>query len=422
LEHHFDTPIFFRIFAKKNEIMDTFETIKQDNRLLYQYIRGSWAHGVAIEGKSDIDRGGIFLAKKKDLIDLGFNYQPQVSDEKNDNVWYELKRFMTLLIKSNPTVLESLFVADKFVEFEHPIIKTFKENRNEFLTKQCFPSFFAYAKSQIEKAKGLNKMINWDKEQMKRKTPFDFAYTFYVQGSTKIGNWLDNRGLNKDFCGLVHIPNMHDTYGVYYDWGAHFKANGIKNVEDLMRNGGKTFDFIVDFYNLLAGQIADWFERNKEVKHYRGMCLENATDMRGSSVSKGEKPIVHMVYNESGFQAHCVKYKQYQDWIKHRNPIRYESNLNKSYDAKNMSECFRLMRCGIEIANGDGYLVDRSGIDADFLLDIKSHKFEYDELMEKLKEENARMNEAMKRSTIKEEIDPNFVNDLYLDMVKKVYF
>ena len=151
------------------------------------------------------------------------------------------------------------------------------------------------------------------------------------------------------------------------------------------------------------------------------MCLENSTNMRGSSVSKGEKPIVYMVYNESGFKAHCVKYKQYQDWIKHRNPIRYESNLNKSYDAKNMCECFRLMHCGIEIASGKGYIVDRSGIDADFLLDVKNHKFEYEELMERLKEENEKMKEAMDNSTLKEDIDVNFVNELYMDVMKEYY-
>lgn len=407
---------------------DTFEIVKNDNRLLYQYVRGSYCHGIAVEGKSDIDRGGIFIARKKDLLDLGFNYQSQISDEKNDNTWYELKKFMTLLIKSNPIILESLFVDDKFVEFEHPIISGLKSHKSEFLTKQCFPSFFSYAKAQIEKARGLNKMIHWDTEQMKRKTPFDFTYTFYKQGSTKIGNWLENRGLNKDFCGLVHIPNMHDTYGVYYDWGAHFEKEGITNHEELEKKMGLAYDFIIQFYGLREnGQDGDddiycWFEKNKEIKHYRGMCLENSTDMRGSSVSKGEKPIVYVVYNESGFKSHCVKYKQYQDWVKYRNPIRYESNLKKSYDAKNMCECFRLIHCGIEIANGDGYIVDRSGIDADFLLDVKNHKYEYEELMEKLKEEKEKMKIAMEKSSLKESIDPNIINDLYLDAVNKFHF
>ena len=400
--------------------METFETIKEKNLLLYQYIRGSHCHGISTP-QSDIDMGGIFMSPKDELLDLGFNYQGQIANETNDIVWYELKKFMQLLIKSNPTILEALFVDDKYVEYEHPLISELKSYKNEFLTKKCFPSFFSYANSQIEKAKGLNKMINWDKEQMKRKTPFDFAYTFYNQGSTKISNWLDNRGLNKDFCGLVRIPNMHDTYGVYYDWGAHFKKENIKNAEDLIKNGGKTFDFIVNFYKLSAAQIADWFESNKEIKRYRGMCLDNATDMRCSSVSKGEKPLCWMTYNESGFKAHCVKYKQYQDWIKHRNPIRYESNLNKSYDAKNMCECFRLMHCGIEIANGKGYIVDRSGIDAEFLLDVKNHKFEYEDLISELNKCKEEMKIAMMNSKLKDDIDPKFVNELYLKFLKEFH-
>lgn len=401
--------------------MDNFDLIRSDGRLLFEYVRGSHCHGIATKD-SDIDMGGIFISDKDKLFGLGLDYQDQVTDGKNDIVWWELKKFMNLLIKSNPTVLEALFIDDKFVKYEHPLFAELRSYRNEFLTKKCFPSFFSYAKSQIEKAKGLNKMINWDKEEMKRKTPFDFTYTFHRQGSTKIKSWLENRGLNKDFCGLVHIPNMHDTYGVYYDWGADFKANDINSADDLYRVKDKC-QFIYSFYEIDdIDSFIDWFNANKNIKGYRGMCLDNATNLRGSSVKKGEKPICYIVYNESGFQAHCVKYKQYQDWIKHRNPIRYEANLNKSYDSKNMCECFRLMHCGIEIAEGKGYIVDRSGIDADFLLDVKNHKFEYDELMEKLNEDNEKMRIAIESSTLKEDIDASFVNDLYLNIVKKFCF
>ena len=398
----------------------TINDIKKEGSILYEYVRGSHCHGIATE-KSDIDLGGIFMADKNTLMDLGLNYLPQISDEKNDITYYEFKRFMMLLMKSNPTILEALFVDNKFVNIEHPIISEIKKHRDTFLTKKCFASFYKYAESQIEKAKGLNKMINWDKEQMKRKTPFDFAYTFYNQGSTKIRNWLDNRGLRQEFCGLVHIPNMHDTYGVYYDWGAHFEANGIKNVEDFRNH--LSHDFAESFYHFIDGDESEyrWFENNKDVKHYRGMCLENSTDMRGSSVSKGEKPLCWLVYNESGYKSHCVKYKQFQDWIKHRNPVRYESNLNKSYDAKNMCECFRLIHCGIEIASGKGFIVDRSGIDADFLLDVKAHKFEYDELIERLNEEKKVMDEEMKNSKLKDDIDYNFLNELYLEGIKHFF-
>ena len=419
--------------------METFETIRKNNFLLYEYIRGSHCHGINTP-LSDIDKGGIFISPLKNTIDLGFDYQDQIANETNDIVWYELKKFMTLLLKSNPTILEGLFVDEKYVEFEHPIITELKCHKNEFLTKECFSSFFGYAESQIKKAKGLNKMINWEADKVQRKGVLDFTYTFYNQGSTKIHNWLEYRGLKQEYCGLVNIPNMKDVYGVYYDWGNYFLyenitfddlKNGFENDENLKYHflpnlvnfiiatyGLKeAFSDIYDFNSLTLDNLNEWYEKQVPIG-YSGMVGENSNQLRLSSVSKGEKPICYVSYNKDGYIKHCIDYKNYKDWEKHRNPIRYESNLKKNYDSKNMCECFRLLHCGIEIANGDGYIVDRSGIDADFLLDVKNHKFEYDELIKHLEEDKNKMENAMKKSTIKDSVDPKFVNDLYLRFIE----
>ena len=58
-----------------------------------------------------------------------------------------------------------------------------------------------------------------------RLTPFDFIYTFKGQGSTKFRDWLASHCLHQEYCGLVNVPNMHDIYGVYYDFGGHISAN-----------------------------------------------------------------------------------------------------------------------------------------------------------------------------------------------------
>jgi len=398
---------------------DTFDTIRKDNRLLFEHVRGSHLYSLNNED-SDLDTGGLFIARRDSLLGLGFDYQPQVSDERHDNTWYEIGEFCRLILKSNPTMLETLFVPmDKMIVKPSELIMPLFENRDQFVTKQCFKPFIGYAIEQIKKARGLNKKIV--NPVAERLTPFDFAYTFYKQGSTKISNWLENRGLNKDFCGLVRIPNMHDTYGVYYDWGAHFEANGIKTIEDFMQRA-LDYDFAVSFYRLDDEYKSEelWFEDNKEVKHYRGMCLENATDMRGSSVSKGERPIVYMVYNESGFKDHCKKYKEYKDWEKFRNPKRYESNLYKNYDSKNMMHCMRLIHMGREIAEGRGIILERTE-DRQFLMDIRNHKFEYDELIEKMEADKEALDNAIANSTIKESIDTDFVNSLLIDIRKNAY-
>ena len=438
----------------------SFDEIRNKSLLIYSYVRGSTAHGTRNKD-SDTDKGGVYLAPVEQILGLGLDYQDQISNETNDIVWYELQKFMNLLLKSNPTVLEALFVDDKYVEYEHPIMTEIKKHKEKFLTKKCFDSFFSYAKSQIKKARGLNKKINW--EVPERKGILDFVYTYHKQGSSKIQNWLEYRNLKQKYCGLVNVPNMHDNYSVFYDWGNHFlnenvTFNDLKeaylddniydtiNIVKRLKNGEKNLDlvkklrkaqfknmvnFIMEKYDLRSTsayfpkmktlrRLNEWFYNQKPIG-YKGMTNEEETsnELRLSSVEKDVLPICQISYNKDGYSSHCRVWKEYQDWIKHRNPVRYESNLKKSYDAKNMCECFRLINCGIEIANGKGYKVDRSNIDADFLLDVKNHKYEYEELMEMLEKKNDEMEKAMAESTIPEKIDVEFVNDLLLKIRKE---
>ena len=138
---------------------DNFDNIIKSNRLLYKYVRGSHLYGLETKD-SDIDYGGLFFANKNDFLGLSFNYSPQVSDVKNDETWYEIGRFCELLLKSNSTILEALFVPeDKMVVKPNPIIMPLFENRDKFITKDCFKPFVSYAIEQIKKARGLNKKI-----------------------------------------------------------------------------------------------------------------------------------------------------------------------------------------------------------------------------------------------------------------------
>ena len=82
-----------------------------------------------------------------------------------------------------------------------------------------------------------------------------------------------------------------------------------------------------------------------------------------------------MTYNKNAFSSNCKDYKEYKDWEKNLNPIRYECNLKKNFDGKNIEHSFRLVNMGIEIARGEGVKVDRTNIDRDFLLAIRNHQY-----------------------------------------------
>ena len=431
----------------------TFEDIREKGLLLYEFVRGSVSQGINTQS-SDIDHGGIYLAPAEQLLGLGLDYQDEIKSEKGDDDWMELNKFMRLLLKSNPTVLESLFIDDKHVLYEHPIMTEIKKHRSEFITKECFDAFFGYAKSQVHKARGLNKKIV--QPIVERKTVLDFCYTFYKQGSTKIENWLDYRGLKQKYCGLVNIPNMMETIGVYYDWGNHFLNEnihieelygaydniGIYSTTDIITKMKKSTDdseklkleedlkkchmcnmveFIMDFYHLDdMFALRDWYSEQRPIG-YKGIVNEKGTsnELRLSSVAKDEKPVCYMTYNKNAFSSHCKDYKEYKDWEKNRNPVRYLQNKGRQFDRKNVAHAIRLMHMGIEIARGEGVKVDRTNIDRDFILNIRNGNSSYEDIISYLENKKIEMEDAMTSSTLPEKIDIEKINNLLIEIRKR---
>ena len=385
----------------------TFEDIKNQGLLLYEYVRGSVAYGTNTP-ESDEDHGGVYLEPIDQVLGLGLDFQDEIADDKHDNTWYSLKKYLTLLLSSNPNILESLFIDDRFVIYEHPIITELKKHRQDFVTKDCFNSFIGYAIAQIKRARGYNKMCV--QPITERKMPIDFCYTPYHQGTACMTEWLEKRGLYQEFCGLVSLNNMPDCYGVYYDFGAHNKAK-YQNYQEFL-NDEKYFAFCSGIESL-----EEWFNNTQPIG-YRGIVKGDGTadDVRCSSIPKNEEPVCMMSYNKDGFTQHCKKYHQYQEWVQKRSQVRYESNLGHNYDSKNVMHCFRLLNMGLEIAQTGKVQIYRKGIDADFLLDIRNHKYEYEYLIEELEKKKEALDKAIAESTLPDHIDPEMVNKLLLDI------
>lgn len=422
---------------------ETFDDIKNSGRLIYQYIRGSHAYGLNVE-TSDVDTGGVYITDNTRLLGLRSNYCEQIADEKNDNVWYEVGRFLELLLNSNPNMLEALFVPERCILYKHPVMNIILENRHKFLSKKAFNALVGYSIEQIRKARGLNKKIV--NPIVERKEPIDFCYTFRKQGTQPIKNWLAEYGLKQIYCGLVHVPNMDQMFSVFYDWGQHIHMEW-KTAEEFAEfmmtdDGDKFIETINKFNSDLAYQlrpnvvwgktanrtynVARWIALyNEEIKPsgYHGIQKEDGSsnDIHLDSVVKGETPICHMSYNKNGYATHCREYKEYKDWEKKRNQARYESNLEKNYDSKNIMHCVRLIQMGIELAKTGELNVDREKAgDRQFLLDIRNHKYEYDYLIDYCEKKKVEMDEAIKTSNLPEEIDKEVVNELLI-RVRRVF-
>lgn len=391
----------------------TIDELRANGILAYEYVRGSQLYNTAlppINGveQSDTDYGGVYIAPISTLMGLPEMYEPQVSDAKHDTTFYELGRWVELLMKANPNALESLFVPqDKIIGNVHPAVQLIIDNRDLFVTKECFNSLSGYAVSQIKKCRGLNKKCV--QPIVQRKEVLDFCYTFKKQGSQSMKDFLAENNLNQKFCGLINIPNMKDVYGVYYDFAAHLKFEDLDDVtkRNIAFNSG-----LID-----TNDIDKIFNRmdNNEFFGYTGIVHPDgkSNQVRLCSIPKGETPICFMTYNQSGYESHCKKYKEYQEWVENRNPVRYESNLKSNYDCKNVMHCVRLLHMGKELVEGKGFNVVRTW-DRDFLLDIRNHKYEYEEIMTYVENLFEEVNSKIATCSLPDTVDKEKVNELLI--------
>lgn len=82
--------------------------------------------------------------------------------------------------------------------------------------------------------------------------------------------------------------------------------------------------------------------------------------------------------------------------------------------------CMRLMHMGKEIAEGQGVNLERTW-DRELLLNIRNHKYEYDELIEMVDNEKTAMDKAIAESTLKEHIDVDLVKHILSNARKHFY-
>lgn len=389
------------------------EELRSSGWIIFSGIVGSQAYGIATP-TSDVDTKGVFIQPLDHI--LGFGYVDQISDEKNDSTYYEIRRFLDLLSTNNPNILELLNLPEDCILHKDPIFDIVLKEKERFVTKICRNSFGGYAISQIQKARGLNKKISNPMEQ-ERRSLLDFCYVPYRQGSLPVKKWLEENGLMQELCGLVAIDHMRYTYGIYYDFPSHLlMTDDSMMIPSLVMEWKLKSEFAND--NL---EIFDPVSMNP--RNFRGIVTneETSNDVCLSDVPKGDEPIIYLQVNLDGYSTYCKKYKEYWDWVEKRNPQRYLDNVSHSggYDGKNIAHCHRLLDMAIEIGEGKGILVRRTNREE--LLSIRRGEASYDDLIKDAEEKIKRLDEVFKDSNLPDSVDRSFVDSLLIRIRKMWY-
>lgn len=349
---------------------------------IFECIVGSHAYGTNIE-TSDVDIKGVFCQPNEEI--LGLKYQEQLNPDK-DTTYYEIRRFIELAGSANPTILEMLFIDDKFIKKITPAFQLIRDVKEKFLTKNCANSFGGYAVAQIKKAKGLNKKMNWEKERIERKEVLDFCFASFDGKSLPIKDFLKKEGMKQEFCGLSSIPNFPNTYALFYDWVSHYNQEGNRGYVSL---------------------------------GFKGIVGEDSNEVRLSSIPKDLQIVTNLYFNKDSYSIHCKEYREYQEWLEKRNTDRYvdTSEHGQQIDGKNLMHCTRLIDCALEIAQTGTFEVFRPN--KEYLLSIRKGKVDLNKLIEEAEAKLLLIDELFVKSDLPEKVDFEFKHDLLVQIRKE---
>jgi hypothetical protein len=350
----------------------TIKEIKDKGLLLLECISGSKAYGLQT-ASSDTDLKGVYYLPKKQFY--GLEYTQQVSNESNDEVYYELGRFVELLVRNNPNILELLASPAHCILYRHPIMEQLQLDM--FLSKLCKDTFAGYALTQVRKARGYKKkFVNPVEEE--RRSVLDFCFVPQGPDSLPLKQWLHQHAYQQDRCGLSSIAHAKGLYALFYDADDTLGYSGVIGSE-----------------------------------------LSNEVVL--SSIPMGEKEIAYLFFNQEGYSAYCREYREYWDWVEKRNETRYLGNVHhgKGYDAKNMMHTIRLLQVAEEILSTGKLQVLRPNRDE--LLAIKAGNHQYDELLALANILMERIEAAAQMSTLPPEPDREAVEKVLVQMRELLY-
>ncbi|WP_319800354.1 MULTISPECIES: DNA polymerase beta superfamily protein [unclassified Flavobacterium] len=351
--------------------MLTIDILKKNNLILFECISGSKAYGLHTE-KSDTDIRGVFYMPKKDFY--GLNYVPQVSNETNDIVYYELGRFIELLSKNNPNILEMLATPAHCVIYKIELMNEIKIA--DFLSLLTKDTFVGYALSQIKKARGLNKKM-FHPMNAQRKTALAFCYVVENGKTHELQKWLIAKKLKQENCGLAKINHLKDTYNL--------------------------------FYNI-----------NEDV--YSGICVgKDSNEVTLSRIPKTATSSILLYFNKDAYSTYCKKYSEYWEWVSKRNIDRFQTNKlhGKGYDTKNMMHTIRLLQVALNIFKNNKLTIEVENREE--LLAIKSGVLSYEEVIKMADDLIVDIEKFYKKSILMKQPDLNKIENLLIELRLKLY-
>jgi uncharacterized protein len=141
--------------------MDILETLANSGKMPANTIsvglRGSIAHNTYIPKEDpnsidDIDILGVYVAPLDHYI--GLNQIPETKEFWVDNldcVFYEVRKFVSMLLTFNPNVITYIWTKEEFIISETKEFKQYRNKPSMFNSKRVYKTFCGYATGQMHR-------------------------------------------------------------------------------------------------------------------------------------------------------------------------------------------------------------------------------------------------------------------------------
>lgn len=388
------------------EMSETEQRVIEKGKLVIKVAAGSQSFGLAT-ATSDVDIHGVYVLNWSERV--RHDAPTQIADEMNNEVYWDITKFLAELNNANPQALEMLYAPRHCVFRGWELLEEIR-SRYDFLTKRCNKSFGEYARGQVDKATGLNKKV-FDPQPKERYRFVNFIYVLENNRAVPLLEWTAEHFHGKPeevqkWFALAKIDHADSTYALYRQRRSPFIMAKIFAVECLRKVFPSIKSVPEHTWRWAYGAVRD---------------PAKSDDVQLNSIPKGNKPIAHIFVNRNDFKMKCKKWFQYWDWVKRRNEERYNTTLQhgQGYDAKNIMHCVRLLQTAYGIATEQTVPVYRADKaickvvaqdcnkhpyenDRDFLLAIKRGEWTFDDIIAYINAVATEVDEAFKKSSLKE--------------------
>ncbi len=347
--------------------------LPHDFKVIFECTAGSHLYGTNTD-LSDTDIRGVFIPTKEYFFGMNKSVE-QYEDKKNDIVYYDIRKFLSLASDCNPNIIELLFVPPKNISCMTNIWVMIEENKHLFLSTRARWTFSGYAMSQLHR---IRKHRNWllnPPESEPNRTDFDLP---------------EHQKLVRD----EQIGAFNKLLSMYLEQ--------------------------IQMFHPLRDQI-EAMQEKRDNRDYISM-IQSLEDKMDAETIKSIMPInenlMVALEKEKAYEKAFRHWKQYQNWKKNRNPARAELEDKYGYDTKHGAHLYRLLTQGEELLTKHTISLPRP--DAELLLEIRNGKYSYDELLELIGNVDEHFDTLYKTSTLPRKSDIVKIDELCVNIVDKL--